>query len=512
MKGLMAMAQSTIEAERKYDVDDAVSVPPLDRIHGVSRVGAPARDSLEAVYFDTADLALAARKITLRRRTGGFDAGWHVKIPLTAGKRLEVQAPLGQPETVPTELMNRLVAFTRGKKIAAVASLNTDRTTYRLFGNDGGRLADFVDDRVHATAAVPVKRELEWREWEVELADSEAEDLLSAAESEIVKAGATPGSHPSKLARAMGDSWPSEQATERVRPHRKGPAVTPVLQYLQDQVAELLFQDSQVRLGVEDSVHQMRAVTRRIRSVLRSYRPFFKRKVVKELDGELKDLAATLGRFRDAEVLHDRLRRNLGDQPNPLVLGPVQYSIDQLMNPRREMADAEVAAKLSSPAYFQLLDRIEAFVNAPDLRPLASAPARRTTAKLVNKAAKLLRKRHRAAMKAVVGPQREKALHQVRKAAKQLRFAAQAVASVHGKRAGVLEEYARTVQTILGDLQDSTLAREELRILAAAAVGNGDTQFTYAMLHAAEERSAKESQKEYRRQGKKARKTRLKAS
>ena len=39
---------------------------------------------LEAVYYDTPNLRLLAEGVTLRRRTGGEDAGWHLKLPVGA--------------------------------------------------------------------------------------------------------------------------------------------------------------------------------------------------------------------------------------------------------------------------------------------------------------------------------------------------------------------------------------------------------------------------------------------
>ncbi|WP_242418751.1 CYTH domain-containing protein, partial [Frankia sp. CpI1-P] len=42
---------------------------------------APRTVTLDAVYYDSDDLRLARNQITLRRRTGGHDAGWHLKLP-----------------------------------------------------------------------------------------------------------------------------------------------------------------------------------------------------------------------------------------------------------------------------------------------------------------------------------------------------------------------------------------------------------------------------------------------
>ena len=79
------MTAEGLETEKKYDVDAAAALPDLAAIPGVGRVGDPHQAELEAVYFDTEDLVLASRRITLRRRSGGADAGWHVKLPPEAG-------------------------------------------------------------------------------------------------------------------------------------------------------------------------------------------------------------------------------------------------------------------------------------------------------------------------------------------------------------------------------------------------------------------------------------------
>jgi CHAD domain-containing protein len=504
---------SNLEAERKFDVDPSTPLPTLEKIDGVARVGEPATHSLEAVYFDTGDLALAARGITLRRRTGGPDAGWHLKLPHSPGRRTEIHAPLGQADTVPVELMDRILAYTRGHAVIAVATLKTERTSYPLYQDDGGRVAEFVDDHVRALVSLGDSSEQQWREWEVELNGSghadNGENILDSVAGQLTEAGASPSERTSKLATALGDSWPRAQGTGREVPSGKGPAVVPVLNYLDAQVAKLLLQDAHVRMNRDDAVHKMRSLTRRIRSVLHSYRKLFKGSPVQELELELKSLAKTLGRYRDVEVLHERLRNDVDELPLKLVMGPLHAELDERMKVRADTAMAAIKTRLNSPRYFRLLDELEAFLDSPAIAPRGTGPARKTTAKLVNKAVKRLAKRHDAAVGAGVGPSRDSAFHEVRKTAKKLRFAAATAESVHGKRAAKLADAAHDVQTILGEHQDSAMARAELLMLGSAS-GAGNSAFTYGLLHAAERAKADAAQQEYLRSGKKARKLRLK--
>ena len=76
------MAQRFAETERKYVAAAAAPTADPDLRRPDRRDPRLARRSgSDALYFDTADLALAARRITLRRRDGGADEGWHLKLP-----------------------------------------------------------------------------------------------------------------------------------------------------------------------------------------------------------------------------------------------------------------------------------------------------------------------------------------------------------------------------------------------------------------------------------------------
>src|ERR1700685_2644213 len=85
--------QEQIETERKYDVDAGFVVPDLAGAGGSVSMAPPDVQLLEATYFDTDDLRLIGAHITLRRRTGGDDAGWHIKLPGGGDTRRDGAAP-----------------------------------------------------------------------------------------------------------------------------------------------------------------------------------------------------------------------------------------------------------------------------------------------------------------------------------------------------------------------------------------------------------------------------------
>lgn len=166
-------ASPVAEVERKFDVKNTANLPPLKDLPGVGRVDPPVEHRLKAEYFDTEDLCLASRQITLRRRTGGDDAGWHLKLPSSPDERHEYREPRGEEKSrsVPEPLLRLVRVHTRDSALVPVARLRTRRTVYRLRGKNGDVLAEFSDDRVKAETLIPEQRKQTWREWEIELID-----------------------------------------------------------------------------------------------------------------------------------------------------------------------------------------------------------------------------------------------------------------------------------------------------------------------------------------------------
>ena len=205
-----------VEAEVTLDVPPGWGVPELAgplAPAGVVAVGEPVEHVLDAQYLDTADLRLLRARTTLRRRTGGPDAGWHLKLPRADGDRTEVHLPLGGPSPAPPPQLSALVgATTGGEPLAVVAHLRTRRVVRSLLGAGGVDgtpvvLAEVADDAVTAQVPGPSPGEPDersaWRELEVELVDGDR-SVLTAAVDALVAAGARRSPSPSKLRRVLG--------------------------------------------------------------------------------------------------------------------------------------------------------------------------------------------------------------------------------------------------------------------------------------------------------------------
>src|ERR1700684_3462285 len=93
------------ETERKYEASPGATLPRLSALPAVAAESGQETQPLEAEYYDTVDLRLLRAGVTLRRRRGGSDAGWHLKLPAGGSSRDEIRVPLGRGQKkVPAEL------------------------------------------------------------------------------------------------------------------------------------------------------------------------------------------------------------------------------------------------------------------------------------------------------------------------------------------------------------------------------------------------------------------------
>ena len=113
--GRMTRADQHLEVERKFALGPDRAVPDPADWPGVEAVSAPVRFDLDALYFDTTDLRLATAGVTLRRRTGGSDDGWHLKTPSGGDGRLEHGLPLeAAQDSPPDEFVSQVARLADG--------------------------------------------------------------------------------------------------------------------------------------------------------------------------------------------------------------------------------------------------------------------------------------------------------------------------------------------------------------------------------------------------------------
>ncbi|MBK7720938.1 MAG: CYTH and CHAD domain-containing protein [Austwickia sp.] len=472
----MAAQDRQVETERKFDVPRRWSFPPMTAVADVAVVEPPKRFTQTATYLDTPELTLLRAKRTLRRRTGGSDAGWHLKQPRSGDERLEIREPLGRSSArVPAALRAEVAQVLGNRPLVPIAVLRTRRTERRLLAADGTALVVIADDQVEATVLLGGERIHRWREVEAELVDGDAAILEEVAQR-LLSAGLTPAAGPSKVGRAM-----AEVLTDLAHP---GPATAGAvaLDYVAAQVGVLQALEPAVRDDHPDAVHKARVATRRLRSALRTFRPLFDRTVTDPLREDVAWLTGVLGAPRDAEVMRDRLLGVADGLEPELVVGPVLARLHQTLGGEHARAHAALVTALDGRRYERLMaDLVEVLVRPPFVAA-AAGPAARQLPGLVAKESKGVLKTANVAATSEDAEERDEAIHDIRKRAKAARYAAEAAGSVVGARADRLASAWTDLQEALGDYQDSVVAREVIMRICGEARTAGEETFSYGVL------------------------------
>lgn len=445
------------EREAKLPTDFDFVMPDLTAVIDGVTAQEPAEHLLYAVYYDTPDLRLARWGASLRYRSGD-GAGWTVKLPEDADGQALVRREFtihAEPESIPTEALNLLRAYVRAVALQPVARLQTRRVMVQLRDAEGRRMAEVTDDDVSVIEGDRLGDR--FREVEVEVDPAAPETLLEQVVARLRQAGTGEHEPTPKVVRALGPRAlePPELVPEKPS---KDASVTEVIRTaLTTSVLRVLRHDPGVRIGDDpEDVHQARVGTRRLRSDLRTFRPFLDEEWANGLREELRWFAAALGEVRDADVLLDRLRRQgaeLADEDAT----EVSALVDELGG-ERETRRARLLEAMSGSRYVDLLERLVDAAKAPRVKPQAEQRARPLLPRLVTRRWTRLD----LAVQAVDDASAE-SLHQVRIQAKRCRYAAEAVAPVIGKPARTFAKAVADVQKVLGDHQDAVVAEAWLR-------------------------------------------------
>ncbi len=472
----MTTQDRQVETELKFDVPRRWSFPGLAGVADVATVEPPQRFSQTATYLDTPDLALLRAKRTLRRRTGGTDAGWHLKLPRSGDERLEVREPLGRSSLrVPPTLRAEIADVVGTGPLVPIAVLRTRRTQRRLLAEDGTPLVEIADDQVEATVLLGGERIHRWRELEAELLAGDPA-TLEAVSSSLLASGLTAAAGPSKVGRAMAEvladlESPGEPDAGEV-----------ALAYVAQQVGVLQALEAAVREDAPDSVHKARVATRRLRSALRTFRPLFDRSVTDPLRDDVAWLTGVLGAPRDAEVMKARLLGTADGLEPELVVGPVLRRLRDTLSGEHDRAHASLVVALDGRRYERLMgDLVDVLVNPP-FSAAASGPADTSLPGLVGKQSAAALKTADVAATSQDPEERDEAIHDIRKRAKAARYAAEAAGSVVGARADKLASAWTDLQEALGDYQDSVVAREVIMRISGEARAAGEETFSYGVL------------------------------
>ena len=136
------------EQEDKFEVDQDWVMPQLaELLPDGGRLDHEVR-KLHNTYFDTPGAGLRLFGITLRRRVGGSETGWQLKVP-SGTARTELQSG-SRAKTLPAALAEGVEGLRAGESLDPVATMVTTRTAYRLHNSDGELLLEIADDHVES--------------------------------------------------------------------------------------------------------------------------------------------------------------------------------------------------------------------------------------------------------------------------------------------------------------------------------------------------------------------------
>ncbi|WP_051866909.1 CHAD domain-containing protein [Corynebacterium atypicum] len=385
-----------LEVEQTYAAQQHTEVPDLTRIAEVDLSGDPADFHLFAIYFDTEDLRLTREKITLRRRTGGHDDGWHLKLPSTDG-RMEISAPLAAtvPDTgaesdavypepqPPQELVDRVRAIVRNHRLVPVAEVANHRSEIELLGPDRHPVAHFCDDRVDARALL-TGEDTSWREWELELTADTAGTALGAAVMQsateiFAAAGAKLSDSPSKLVRALGSSLgsaPHPPAPQGFSDTAQSDPCARILAELAESRRTLLAADPGARTGRTRAIRQMLHATRQVRHLIYLYASLFvdadsPAAADERLDrlvsaaAKLAYLARVLEEADDTHDVDRRLRALFDADRTGLVAKSTAELLTGASRTQLTRARARLQRTLASAEYLAVLDDLDSVLVEP---------------------------------------------------------------------------------------------------------------------------------------------------
>lgn len=262
--------------------------------------------------------------------------------------------------------------------------------------------------------------------------------------------------------------------------------------YLRAQRDALTAMEPLVRADKPDSVHRMRVATRRLRSVLRTFRPLLDTAEADRLRAELAWLAEALGVVRDCEVTTEATAAALAGEPAELILGPVRERILADLAATAAAGRTRLLRELDSDRYRRLLVDLDAFVADPVPAGVTDRQVRDRVRTAVRRADTLLDRALRTDRDADPPPEavraglsaRDYRLHEARKAVKRARYAVEVVAPAVGRPAARLIRRLTALQDALGAHHDTVTARQRLLDWNHRAFLARENGFSHGLLYA----------------------------
>lgn len=432
--------------------------------------GRARRRELLSIYFDTPDRRLAQAHAALRIRRDG--ARWIQTLKAGGGAlaglhtRSEYEWRIGGPALDAARLAALPLAGDLQKiawrDVGPVFQTRFERTAFDVVLEGDTRAEVALDiGRIEASA-----RHAPIHELEIELRTGQADALFALVRTLAVE---LPLRLEVQSKAERGEALAQRRALRPVKAqgvdiHADLGVRTAAQAILADCVAQWQANEAGFLLRADpEFLHQMRVGLRRLRVALACFRGCFAPEALEALKAELRWLGAALGPARDWDVWSTQ---RLPEIASSL---PALQGLDELRARSRAAqrhARATARAAVRSPRYTLLLLELGCLIRALPRQSEAAATAPGTEL-LRDWAERLLDKRHAKVRDPAVVD--SSALHELRIAAKRLRYAAEFFVSLgRRKRAARYVRGLARLQSVLGAINDAAIGRGLLHRLAAA--------------------------------------------
>lgn len=214
------------------------------------------------------------------------------------------------------------------------------------------------------------------------------------------------------------------------------------------------FQETALDWSDPEGVHSMRVASRRLRGALRDFMPYLRKRGINSVQKRLRNLAGVLGEVRDHDVAIMALEEL--EKRAPAGVSP---TLKQFIDKRKDLRE-QAREKLKSVLDKTQLDQLKSdFVAAVDAATVTDGSKAQSEPQItylkMSRAVILDRLKELEALSAdLFKPFEVETLHDMRIAAKRLRYAVELFQSCWGHSIGTYAKRAARVQTALGNLHD----------------------------------------------------------
>ncbi len=508
-------AGGPMEVELKFRMTDAATGERLiagDELGGFKALGPARTAEIEDRYVDTGDGALARSGYAGRIRSG--DGGTVITLKGlrrvddggAVHRREELEGPAveGQPAASwPVSDARDAVVRLAGDEMLGEIALIRQTRRKRDYGRDGAVVEVSVDDVSVMAAGRVVERfaelELELREGDEAALEplvdllSEIEELVPAQTSKLERALAAVRREEPPVLAASPETGPvvvptRDKAADSAADERPAPRLTAgktpgVLaddhlaeagrKVLRFHLARMFAREAGTREGHEaEELHAMRVATRRQRAAWRVFGPAFDERRTRRHRQRLRDVAADLGAVRDLDVLIEAAEAYQKSQSAKE--GAAFEPLIATWRTRREAARVLLVHELDSRRYAKWTEEYAAFVQAEGAgsRPVGPTEPHRVRDAMPSRiwaAYEAVR-----AYEPVMRWADVNTLHDLRIAAKWLRYTLEFVREALGSDAGPVIEKVVALQDHLGWLHDADVAAGLARSFLVEHAGDLD--------------------------------------